>query len=644
MDGSGFGFDCLIDVIEEDALNQKCCIEVLQKLVSKADTDIEELEGELLVLQTQLQWAEHNKNADPFDVCSTALGEKINSYKRLTSSLKNKDLDEHDIAIQSEIDSESGKKLHEIIKSLLDNFHELDAQDGQHSNISVTEGESDALKVCVHQSSQKPDLDMIDSSHMKTEEGNESIVTLKNNDHMSDSSAEPEMMIHDQQEKKKFLQDDFVPTTNTENVFITESSPKVESCGTKDIIHLDMNKVKEVGVVDSTSSIKVKSSSKLKKKKARDIIHSKQDDVEEPKTSAIDKVVTLKPSMKFYKKRVKDSRQSDKLHVQKGELPDGSKSDNQKSYLMLPGLSQSELTEPRTSVTDKVIGSKLPFKLTKKAIDIVQPKKNRGQELHVKTADVPDSNDNDSLKSCLMLQGLSRSSVTGKVIDLNLPLKLQKKAKEIVQPKNNRSREPLIADTGRTITLYSSFDAEPKASEMGMDMINLDPEVIHVTGVASAPENCIKSNKGKRKRHNQVEVCKFGFSSEKKRMKRVASNGVKEPSAVHKYNHFSVDSIFKMSTDELDTAQLKDSTAFDEPPKLLSSTTNKTTKPKSSKSSKSFNIGDSRIDDMTGALSGPHEMRSWTVTELKSLAKSRGMTGYSKFKKEKLLEILTQVG
>ncbi|PIA53645.1 hypothetical protein AQUCO_00900309v1 [Aquilegia coerulea] len=473
----------------------------------------------------------------------------------------------------------------------------MDDQDGQHSDISVTEGKSDALKLAVHHSSQKPDLDMIDSSLMIAEEVKESNVSVKDNGQMLDSSSEPERMIHDQQEKEKFLQGDFVPTTNTESVYILESSPKAESGRTKDIIQLDKNNVKEVGVVDTTSSINVKASLKLKRKKG---IHSKQVDVDvsEPRTSTTDKVVTSKSPIKFYKKRIKDLRQPDKLQVQKSGFPDSSGSDSQKSYLTLPGLSQSELTEPKTSVTGKVIDSNLPLKLLKKAKDTVRTKKNRGRELHVNKTDVPDSNKSGSRKSSLMLQG---------------------------------------------------------SSQLELDIIDLDTEVVHILpGVSSAPENGIKSNKSKRKRHNQVEVPNSGFSSEKnsnglcstsnkKRTKRVAANGVKEPNAVRTYNRFSVDSIFKMSTDELDAAELKDSTAFDERPKLLSCTTNSIIKPKSSKSSKSFKIGDSPID-MTGALIGPHEMRAWTLVDLKSLAKLRGMTGYSKFKKEKLIEILTQVG
>jgi len=44
----------VVDVIEEDALNEKSCIQVLRILITKADTEIDELEQDLVSLQSQL--------------------------------------------------------------------------------------------------------------------------------------------------------------------------------------------------------------------------------------------------------------------------------------------------------------------------------------------------------------------------------------------------------------------------------------------------------------------------------------------------------------------------------------------------------------------------------------------------------------
>lgn len=45
------------DVIE-DATNEKCCVQVLQYLIAKADAEIHDLEDELAMLRCQLKWAE----------------------------------------------------------------------------------------------------------------------------------------------------------------------------------------------------------------------------------------------------------------------------------------------------------------------------------------------------------------------------------------------------------------------------------------------------------------------------------------------------------------------------------------------------------------------------------------------------------
>ncbi|KAK7336522.1 hypothetical protein VNO77_17065 [Canavalia gladiata] len=104
---------CDQDVIEEDALNEESCVRVLRILITKADTEIEELEKDLLSLQNELAWAEHEKWAD---ICCSALTERINWLGDAVSALKN----EHagDTEMQLLLHSEPAETLHEIMKAL----------------------------------------------------------------------------------------------------------------------------------------------------------------------------------------------------------------------------------------------------------------------------------------------------------------------------------------------------------------------------------------------------------------------------------------------------------------------------------------------------------------------------------------------
>ncbi|KAL8142951.1 hypothetical protein V2J09_015983 [Rumex salicifolius] len=58
---SDFSFRYVPDIIEENAINEKSCVEVLNHLIAKADTEILDLEDDLAILQSQLSWAEHEK-------------------------------------------------------------------------------------------------------------------------------------------------------------------------------------------------------------------------------------------------------------------------------------------------------------------------------------------------------------------------------------------------------------------------------------------------------------------------------------------------------------------------------------------------------------------------------------------------------
>lgn len=105
------------DMIEENVLNEKSCIQVLRILIAKADTEIDELEKDLVLLQCELVWAEHE---EWHDICCNALRAKINCLDISIRKLRNKD--ENDIEVYLLMHTEPVEKLHEIMKALLKGF------------------------------------------------------------------------------------------------------------------------------------------------------------------------------------------------------------------------------------------------------------------------------------------------------------------------------------------------------------------------------------------------------------------------------------------------------------------------------------------------------------------------------------------
>ncbi|XP_027350816.1 uncharacterized protein LOC113861911 [Abrus precatorius] len=108
-----FYFGCGHDAIEEDALNEESCVRVLRILITKADSEIEELEKDLLSLQNELAWAEHEKWPD---ICCSALIERINRLDVAVSTLKN--YHAGDAEMQLLLRGEPAETLHEIVKAL----------------------------------------------------------------------------------------------------------------------------------------------------------------------------------------------------------------------------------------------------------------------------------------------------------------------------------------------------------------------------------------------------------------------------------------------------------------------------------------------------------------------------------------------
>lgn len=101
-------------MLEEDALNEKSCMQVLKIWIDKADEDIVKLEEDILMLQCQLVWDDEKWSKH----CSAALREKIDHLDILIECSKK---DNRENGLQSETE-ELPPRLHDLLKPLLENY------------------------------------------------------------------------------------------------------------------------------------------------------------------------------------------------------------------------------------------------------------------------------------------------------------------------------------------------------------------------------------------------------------------------------------------------------------------------------------------------------------------------------------------
>ncbi|KAK0593285.1 hypothetical protein LWI29_034194 [Acer saccharum] len=134
-----FGYGC--DVIEEDALNEKYCIQVLRIGITNADTEIDELERDLVFLQSELAWAE---NEEWSDICCNALRKRIDCLYISLWNLKSKDKNNMEVSLSVK----PAESLHEIIKALLrDHFQEKIKQLPDVAVLNSSGSPGEAIKV-----------------------------------------------------------------------------------------------------------------------------------------------------------------------------------------------------------------------------------------------------------------------------------------------------------------------------------------------------------------------------------------------------------------------------------------------------------------------------------------------------------------
>ncbi|XWS66315.1 hypothetical protein CRYUN_Cryun05aG0189200 [Craigia yunnanensis] len=180
----GYGFD----MIEENALNEKSCVQVLRILITKADTEIDELEKDLVLLQSELAWAEHKEWSH---ICFNALRAKINCLDISIRKLRNKD--ENDIEVYLLMHTEPAEKLHEIVRALLKSFcHEKNEQNEQSQDVVVLDSRSGSPEqsATLHKNQKSSSSG---SCLIAKEENNGPTVTPKENCTSSNPSTELEV-------------------------------------------------------------------------------------------------------------------------------------------------------------------------------------------------------------------------------------------------------------------------------------------------------------------------------------------------------------------------------------------------------------------------------------------------------------------
>ncbi|KAL9232598.1 hypothetical protein vseg_007693 [Gypsophila vaccaria] len=130
-DGKGYGAEYGVhcnfhygnvhDFFDEDVKNEDACVQALRHLITKADTDIADLEDELAILRCQRKWAEADELRNPFEVCCAAFKHKINSLTSVVQKMRN-GVDTSDFFRPTE-------RIHDIIDALISsNFTEPNKQ------------------------------------------------------------------------------------------------------------------------------------------------------------------------------------------------------------------------------------------------------------------------------------------------------------------------------------------------------------------------------------------------------------------------------------------------------------------------------------------------------------------------------------
>ncbi|XP_059308882.1 uncharacterized protein LOC132060041 isoform X2 [Lycium ferocissimum] len=111
-----FYFNQKLDTIEEDAINERCCLQVLEILIAKADTEIVELEDDIVMQESQLARADEKW----LDMCIAGLNKKIDHLGSLITALKNENVQCSGVHLQT--NRKPSERIHEKLETPLRNF------------------------------------------------------------------------------------------------------------------------------------------------------------------------------------------------------------------------------------------------------------------------------------------------------------------------------------------------------------------------------------------------------------------------------------------------------------------------------------------------------------------------------------------
>ncbi|XP_038721696.1 uncharacterized protein LOC120013820 isoform X4 [Tripterygium wilfordii] len=150
-----FYFGYGTDVMEEDAMSEKSCIQVSRILITKADTEINELEKDLVSLQSELAWFEYEEWSE---ICCGALRERIDDLNISIRSLRDKD--KNDIEVHLLVHTEPIATIHEILNAFLTKY--LEEKDKQPVSPDIKDSSTDSLK------SATDDKNLLSNFHSKS--------------------------------------------------------------------------------------------------------------------------------------------------------------------------------------------------------------------------------------------------------------------------------------------------------------------------------------------------------------------------------------------------------------------------------------------------------------------------------------------
>ncbi|KAJ0042120.1 hypothetical protein Pint_17833 [Pistacia integerrima] len=159
----GYGFDA----IEEDATNEKYCIQVLRILITKADTEIDELEKDLVFLQNELAGVEYE---EWFEICCNALRKQIDCLyiaALLGDYCNDKDKQPLDVMVLDSSDSTilAAEHLEESTKFIFPDSSVVVKEESQASSITYTESGSFLNTPLTHQEKRRNNSEAVKLRH-----------------------------------------------------------------------------------------------------------------------------------------------------------------------------------------------------------------------------------------------------------------------------------------------------------------------------------------------------------------------------------------------------------------------------------------------------------------------------------------------